>query len=67
MSIGAFLYKNDEELSTHLDRGSLDAILAFELAEITIVHVLDSTQDSIVIKALSKAESLMTGFKIQIH
>lgn len=67
VSIGAFLYKNDEELSTHLDRGNLDAIMAFELAEITIVHVLDSTQDSIVIKALSKAESLMTGFKIQIH
>lgn len=66
-SVGAFLYKNDAELSTHLSRGNLDAILAFELGPETVVHVKDGTSGHIIVDVLKRAKSVMGGFKIQVH
>ena len=66
-SVGAFLYKNDAELSTHLSRGNLDAILAFELGPETVVHVKDRTSGHIIVDVLKRAKSAMGGFKIQVH
>ena len=66
-SIGAFLYKDPAELEFHRKRGQLDAVLAFDLGAQTIVHVKDSTPGAIVTRVLEKAQSVMTGFKIEIH
>jgi len=66
-SIGAFLYKNAQELEVQLTRGHLDGILAFELGPETIVHVKDATSGKILTDVLKKAQVNMAGFKVQIH
>lgn len=67
VSVGAFMYNNDIELDIHRERGNLDAILAFELGNESIVHVVDKTDDKIVEKVLMQAKQVMTRFIIQVH
>lgn len=67
ISIGAFMYNNDRELETHIIRGNLDAILAFQLGKTSVVHVMDKTPDKILERTLKQAEQIMTGFIIQVH
>jgi len=67
VSIGAFMYNNVAELEVHRERGRLDAILAFQLGQISTVHVVDRTTDKIVEKVLEQAEQAMSGFVIQVH
>ena len=67
VSIGAFMFKNVEELEVHRKRGCLDAILAFQLGQVSIVHVIDRTNDRIVEKVLRHAEQAMSGFEIQVY
>ena len=61
------MYNNDIELDIHRERGNLDAILAFELGNESVVHVVDKTDDNIVEKVLMQAKQVMTRFIIQVH
>ena len=67
ISIGAFMYKNADELEVHRTRGNLDAVLAFQLGSVSDVHVLDRSHDRIVEQILLQIEKIMTGFKVQVH
>lgn len=67
VSIGAFIYKSAEELSDVIVRGNLDAVIALEFDQKSIVHLLDVTIDRIVEKTLLHAQQLMNGFEVQIH
>lgn len=67
ISVGAFIYKNDEELSKHLNRGALDAILAFEFGEESVLHLLTNQRAGFLIEIIKESHRLVTRFKIQIH
>lgn len=67
ISVGAFIYKNDAELRTHLNRGVLDAVLAFEFCEESILHLLTNEKARFLIDKIREAQSLLNRFKIQIH
>lgn len=67
VSIGAFLYKNDEELEAHLKRGNLDAVLAFDFSEISTLHYLGSQSALFLIDYLNKIISEQRNFIVKIH
>ena len=66
-SVGAFLFNNENELSVQLERGKLNAVMAFEMGIETILHVKDATPGCLFTKVLQKAQNIMTGFIIKIH
>lgn len=67
ISVGAFLYKNERELATHLMRGNLDAIFAFEFGAVTILHFYASANGDVLLEYLNKIASKQGGFVIQVH
>ena len=67
VAVGAFLYKNDEELSRHLERGNLDAILAFEFGEVSTVHFYSNDNGSVLVSYLKQVASEQGTFVVQIH
>ena len=67
ITVGAFIFNNVEELSTHLQRGKLDAVFAFEFDVNTCVHVLVSKGRTSIVNILKKIITYMTNIKIQIH
>ena len=67
IAVGAFLYKNDEELSCHLERGKLDAILAFEFGDISTVHFYSNDNGFMLVSYLQVAASEQGTFVVQIH
>lgn len=67
VSVGAFIYKNDDELEYQRKRGCLDSVMAFEFGNISTVHVIDNTQDKIVETAINLAMGVMSGFIIKVH
>lgn len=67
ISVGAFLYKNERELTTHLMRGNLDAIFAFEFGEITTLHFYASASGDILLEYLKKIALKQSSFVIQVH
>lgn len=67
ISVGAFIYKNDEELLTHLRRGKLDAVLAFEFEEESTLHILTNCNGKILIDKIKEGQIAIGGFKIKVH
>lgn len=67
ISVGAFLYKDERELTNQLLRGKLDAIFAFEFGEITTLHFYASANGDILLKYLRKIASEQTSFVIKVH
>ncbi len=67
VSIGAFMYANENDLHQQLQRGKLDIIFAFEFGNETVLHILSNTNGDF-IKGLLKQICLnMNGVKIHIH
>lgn len=67
IAVGAFIYKNEEELSIHMRRGILDCIMAFEFQNQTILHLLSNERGIILESFIEKAAKNIHGFKIKIH
>lgn len=67
ISVGAFLYRDERELTNQLLRGNLDAIFAFEFGEITTLHFYASANGVILLEYLRKIESKQTSFVINVH
>jgi len=67
ISVGAFIYKNDEELRQQLNRGKLDSVLAFEFKHPSVLHVLSDRNGSILEHFIKKASERIGGFEVKIH
>ncbi|MBQ8712843.1 MAG: hypothetical protein IJ551_08540 [Prevotella sp.] len=67
LTIGAFLYKNDEELRRHLDRGNIDAILAFEFGEVSTLHFLSNENGALIGDYLIQIASEQGSFVVKVH
>ena len=67
ISVGAFLYKNERELTTHLMRGNLDAIFAFEFGAITTLHFYASASGVVLLEYLNKIASEQRSFVVKVH
>jgi len=67
ISVGAFLFKDERDLTTQLQRGSLDAIFAFEFGDVTTLHFLSSREGNILLEYLRKIELEQSGFVIKVH
>ena len=64
LSVGAFIYSNDEELKTHLERGNLDAVIAFEFKDLTKVHILCNSDECILLDLLKEISEDVTYFEV---
>lgn len=67
LSVGAFLYKNDDELSLHLSRGKLDAIFAFEFGNISTLHFHSNKEGSVIGEYLKQIASKQGTFVVKVH
>lgn len=67
ISVGAFIYKNDEELKVQIEHGSLDCIMAFEFRKPTVLHLLSNNDGRILEDFVKKAAERISGFEIKIH
>ena len=67
ISVGAFIYKNDEELKVQLERGRLDCIMAFEFQKPSILHLLSNDNGRILENFVKKASERISGFEVKIH
>lgn len=67
VSVGAFLYKNEHELTSQLVRGKLDAIFAFEFGTITTLHVYAEGVGRILIEYLQEIALKQSSFVIEVH
>lgn len=67
ISVGAFIYKNEEELKAQIERGSLDCIMAFEFRKPTVLHLLSNNDGRVLEDFVKKASERISGFEIKIH
>ena len=67
ISVGAFLYNNEQELKNHLVRGKLDAVLAFEFGNVTKLHFYSNERGKFILYYLNKISIEQTSFIIQVH
>lgn len=67
ISVGAFIYKNDEELKVHMKRGKLNCIMAFEFGKPSILHMLSNRKGRILEDFVKKAAKRISGFKVKVH
>lgn len=67
ISVGAFLYKDERELTNQLLRGNLDAIFAFEFGEKTTLHFYANANGVILLSYLRRIASKQTSFIIKVH
>lgn len=67
ITVGAFIYKNDDELSKHFNRGKLDCIMSFEFQKPVIIHLLTNNRGKIVKRFIKEASQNIGGFKVKIH
>jgi len=67
LSVGAFLYKSDEELKLHLDRGNLDVIFAFEFGEVSTLHFLSNESGELIGDYLEQIASEQGTLVVKIH
>lgn len=67
ISVGAFLYKDERELTNQLLRGNLDAIFAFEFGAITTLHFYATANGEILLDYLKKIVSEQSGFVVKVH
>ncbi|MDR0681646.1 MAG: hypothetical protein LBG15_07355, partial [Dysgonamonadaceae bacterium] len=67
VSIGAFIYTNDKDLQTQLQRGKLDIVFAFEFGKKTVLHILSNANGNFIKDFLKQICVGMQGIKIHIH
>jgi hypothetical protein len=71
ISIGAFIYSNDTDLQTQLQRGKLDIVFAFafefEFGKETVLHILSNTSGNLIKDLLEQICVDIKGVKIHIH
>jgi hypothetical protein len=67
ISIGAFIYSNETDMQTQLQRGKLDIIFAFEFGKETQLHILSNTSGNFIKDILKQICVGMHGVKIHIH
>lgn len=67
VSIGAFIYVNDTDLQTQLQRGKLDIVFAFEFGNETVLHILSSKNGDFIKDLLKQICLNLNGVKIHIH
>lgn len=67
ISVGAFLYKDERELTNQLLRGNLDAIFAFEFGDITTLHFYASASGEILLDYLKEIALEQASFIIKVH
>jgi len=67
LAVGAFLYKNDEELSRHLDRGKLDAIFAFEFGDVSTLHFYSNEVGAMLGGYLQQIALEQGTFIVKVH
>jgi hypothetical protein len=67
ISIGAFIYANDTDLQTQLQRGKLDIVFAFEFCKETVLHILSNTSGDFIKDLLKQICVGLQGVKIHIH
>jgi hypothetical protein len=67
VSIGAFIYSNEADLHTQLQRGKLDIIFAFEFGKKTVLHILSNTSGNFIKDLLKQICAEIKGVKIHIH
>ena len=67
ISVGAFLFKDERELTNQLLRGNLDAIFAFEFGEITTLHFYASASGEILLDYLKEIALEQASFIIKVH
>ena len=67
ISVGAFLYRNDRELSNQLDRGNLDAVFAFEFGSMTTLHFHANANGKLLLNYLERISSKQGGFVVKVH
>lgn len=67
ISVGAFIYRNDDELHEHMERGELDCIMAFEFGKPSILHLLSNDKGTILEYFVKSAAEQIGGFKVKIH
>lgn len=67
ISVGAFLYKDERELTDQLLRGNLDAIFAFEFGLVTTLHFYATASGEILLDYLNKIASKQSSFIVKVH
>ena len=67
ISVGAFLYKDERELTTQLLRGNLDAIFAFEFGDNTTLHFYASASGEILLDYLKEIALEQASIIIKVH
>ena len=67
ISVGAFIYKNDMELQTHMCRGQLDCIMAFDFGEMTTLHLHFNERGEVLKGFIEEASERIGGFKIKVY
>lgn len=67
LSIGAFAYTNDNDMTKQLKRGQLDAVFAFEFGSITTLHVLCSVNSDSIKDILKQVKLGLDGLIIKVH
>lgn len=67
ISVGAFIYKNENELKVQLERGNLDCILAFEFRRPSVLHILSNDNGRVLEHFVKKASKRISGFEVKIH
>ena len=67
VSIGAFIYTNETDLQTQLERGKLDVVFAFEFGKETVLHIFSNVSGDFIKKLMKQISVSMKGIKIHIH
>ena len=67
ISVGAFLYKDERELTNQHLRGNLDAIFAFEFGTVTTLHFYATAIGEILLDYLKKIASEQSSFVVKVH
>ena len=67
ISVGAFKYRNVEEMVNRMNGGKLDAIFAFDFGQPTVLHVLQKRKDNAVDEVLKQVQLNLQWLKVQIH
>ena len=67
ISVGAFIYNNDDELQEHMVRGKLDSIMAFEFRKPSVLHMLSNDKGRILEDFVKEASKRISGFVVKIH
>ena len=67
ISVGAFLYKDERELTNQLLRGNLEAIFAFEFGDITTLHFYARASGETLPDYLKEIALEQASFIIKVH